>query len=75
MVNLIPDWRAVLRQSYTTRIALLGALAEVVLDYGVGVDLPWWVNAGLLLLIVLGRLVKQPALSGPDKEPDYGSAA
>lgn len=73
MQYLVPDWLNILLKSYSTQIASLGVVAQLVLDYGFSITLPWWVNALLFGAVVVGRLVPQEAVSGKKEEPDYGA--
>lgn len=50
-------------QAHSTQILAAGTAAEIALDY-LDVELPWWAHLGLLLLVLFGRIVKQPSISG-----------
>lgn len=54
-------------QAHSTQIAFAGTLAQLVLDYN-DITLPWWGLVGLLGLVLVGRVVKQPAISGEASE-------
>lgn len=58
-------------QAHSTQIALLGGMAELGLQYFVGSGLPWYLIAGLFGLVLVGRVIKQPSISGAES-PDAG---
>lgn len=50
-------------KAHSTQLAAIGTVAQLVLD-NFGVQVPWWGLAGLLALVLLGRVIKQPSISG-----------
>lgn len=56
-------------QAHSTQILTLGTAAEIALDY-LNIELPWWGHLTLLVLVLLGRIVKQPSLSGAKEADD-----
>jgi hypothetical protein len=67
---VVPDWLNVLLKSYATQIATIGIIAQVILDYGLSITLPWYVNVGLFAAVIVGRVIPQEAISGKKDEPD-----
>jgi hypothetical protein len=64
-MKIIENARDILFRSYVAWIVYLGTAAQIVFEFGFGSSLPGWVNALLLLLILLGRTLKQESISGP----------
>lgn len=50
-------------KAHSTQIAFAGTVAQIALD-NFGVQVPWWGLAGLFALVLLGRVIKQPSISG-----------
>jgi hypothetical protein len=61
-------------KAHSTQIAAAGAAAEIALQYFIGSGMPWYVIVGLFAAVILGRAVKQPALSGEKTEADDDAA-
>lgn len=57
-------------KAHSTQIALAGGMAELALQLFLGSGLPWWGIAGLFAAVLIGRVVKQPSISGEQQESD-----
>lgn len=64
-MTFIENLWAILAKSYVAWLVYIGTAAQIVFEFGFNTQLPGWVVVLLLVLILIGRTVKQESLSGP----------
>ncbi len=62
---LISDWRRVLLGAWSVWLCILGAAADLIVQFGgLPFDAPWWAHTIVFVAIGLVRIIKQPRLRG-----------
>lgn len=56
---LVANWKDLATKSLTHWFVYIGMAAELLLNYGMGIELPWWAHLTLLVFIGGGRLINQ----------------
>jgi hypothetical protein len=65
-MKLIENVRSVLTRSFVAWAVYIGTAAQLIFEFGLNQSLPSWAIVLLLVLILVGRTVKQETVSGPD---------
>ena len=66
-MKLIDNTKEALTKSYVAWLVYIGTAAQLIFEFGLNQSLPGWVIVLLLVLILIGRTVKQESVSGPNK--------
>ena len=64
-MKLIDNAKDALIKGYVAWLVYLGMAAQLAFEFGLGQSLPSWSVVLLLVLILVGRTVKQEKVSGP----------
>lgn len=64
-MKLIDNAKDALIKGYVAWLVYIGTAAQIVFEFGLGQSLPSWAVVLLLVLILLGRTLKQETVSGP----------
>ena len=68
-MKLIDNAKEVLLKGYVAWLVYIGTAVQIVFEFGLSSQLPSWVVMLLLVLILIGRTLKQETVSGPAPAP------
>ena len=66
-MKLIGNVKATLTKSFVAWLVYAGMLGQLAFEFGLGQALPGWVVILLLVLVLIGRIIKQESVSGPNQ--------
>lgn len=68
-MKLIDNAKEVLLKGYVAWLVYIGTAVQIVFEFGLSSQLPGWAIILILVLILLGRTLKQESVSGPAEAP------
>lgn len=67
-MRLIDNAKETLTKGYVAWLVYTGSAVQIVFEFGLSSQLPTWVVLLLLVLILVGRTVKQDCVSGSEED-------
>ncbi|MBN9467315.1 MAG: hypothetical protein J0J10_00955 [Bosea sp.] len=64
-MRFIDNAKEALIKGYVAWLVYIGTAAQLIFEFGLNQSLPSWTVVLLLVLILIGRTVKQESVSGP----------